>query len=326
MRELSSTPHHFNLFPTGHIPIPVCIGDLPLAEYAVSESELAETVIAYMQKNPLLPGAIIVNGKKLSGVIPRHKMFERLGRRYGVELFQRKPIGELEKELGIEPFTLASHLSINSAVKLALSRSENNIYDPVVVEHEDGSLALLDMYVLLLTQSQLSANLSGIISSLNNIETILANETAGVSTLRLILESMNLVTPFHHVRIILYNHDDIAIMLGVNETVQIAREPLETNEIYRSILSINQPLSLEDVRTVPAWKNMDAPSITRSWIGIPLTNQLGTVGLVALSRFTFSPFTANEKELAQVFVRYINTLLVKLSNRMQKKHLYEKII
>lgn len=326
MRELTSTPHYFNLFPTGHIPVPVCIGDLPASDYSAWQNDFTETITEYMQNNLLVPGVIIRRDEKEFGVIPRHKMFERLGKRYGVELFLKRPIGELEKELGIEPFILKSHISINVAVKRALSRPESNIYDPVVVEYEDGNIALLDMYVLLLTQSQLSTNLSGIISSLNNIETILANETAGISTLNLILESMNLVVPFHHIRIILQNQDDIATMLSGNEAVQIAKEPLERNEIYRSILTINQTLSLEDVRAVPSWKNIDTPSITRSWMGLPLTNQFGTVGLVALSRFTFSPFTANEKELAQVFTRYINSLLVTLTVRMNKKSpIYERV-
>ena len=254
MRDLSSIPHHFSFYPTGHIPVPVCIGDLPTSDYAVSRNTLAESVVSHMQSNNLIHGALILEDNKLSGVIARHKMFERLGKRYGVELFLRKPIGELEKELGGQAFTLKGHLSINVAVKLALSRSESNIYDPIVVEHEDGSLTLLDMYILLLTQSQLSTNLSGIISSLNNIETILANETAGASTLGLILESMNLVVPFHHVRILLQDQDEIATMLGTYENVKIAAEPLHKNDLYRSILTINQPLILEDVRTIPVWK------------------------------------------------------------------------
>jgi hypothetical protein len=252
-------------------------------------------------------------------------MFERLGKRYGVELFLRKPIGDLEMELGVTPFILKYHLSINLAVKLALSRSESNIYDPIVVEDEDGNLSLLDMYVLLLTQSQLSTNLSGIISSLNNIETILGNGMAGASTLNLILESMGLVVPYHHVRIILQYQQGIDALAGLKETVQAAREPLEGNEIYRSILNIKQPLSLEDVRVAPAWKGMDSPSITRSWMGIPLTNQVGIVGLVALSRFTYSPFTSNEKELGLVFTRYISALLVDLTNRAKKTRSYEKL-
>ncbi len=325
MRELTATPHYFNVYPTGHIPVPVCIGDLPTSDYAVSSHELAEAVALHMQNKALIPGVIILEDEKLIGIIPRHKMFERLGKRYGVELFLRRPIGELEKELGVETFALKSHLSINLAVKLALSRSESSIYDPIIVEHENGNISLLDMYILLLTQAQLSTNLSGIISSLNNIDTILANETAGASTLNLILESMNLVVPFHHVRIILHTQDEIAALFGSDQTVKFVNEPLESNDIYRSILNINQPLSLEDVHSVPAWKSVDSPSITRTWMGIPLSHQNGTVGLLMLSRFAYSPFTVNEKELAQVFARYINTLLVNLANRMKRTHLYKNV-
>jgi hypothetical protein len=323
MSELPPVPHHFNIYPTGHIPVPVCIGDLPMSDYAVSADSLAETVTVHMQNDNMIPGVLIMEKQKLRGVIPRHKMFERLGKRYGIELFLRKPIGELEQELGVEPFLLKGHLSINIAVKLALSRAEASIYDPIVVEHESGSLMLLDMYILLLTQSQLSTNLSGIVSSLNNIETILSSETAGASTLGLILESMNLVVPFHHVQILLEDQDEIARMLGTYENVKVAVEPLERNDIYRSVLTINQPLILEDVRIVPAWKGVACPSITRSWMGIPLANQNRTVGLIMLSRFAFSPFTINEKELAQVFTRYINTLLINLGNRKRRTQLYQ---
>lgn len=325
MRELASIPHYFNVYPTGHIPVPVCIGDLPTSDYAVSTREMAETVATHIQNNALIPGVIILEEEKLIGVIPRHKMFERLGKRYGVELFLRRPIGELEKELGVETFTLKGHLSINTAVKLALSRSESSIYDPIIVEHENGNISLLDMYILLLTQAQLSTNLSGIISSLNNIETILASETAGASTLNLILESMNLVVPFHHIRILLQGQNEIATLLGSDQTVKFVNEPLESNDIYRSIIGINQPLSLEDVRIVPSWKSVDSPSITRSWMGLPLSTQHGVTGLIMLSRFAFSPFTINEKELAQVFTRYINTLLINLTNRMKREQAYKEL-
>ncbi len=325
MRELQTIPHYFKVFPTGQIPIPVCIGDLPMSDYAVPQHIFAETVATHMQRNNLIPGVLILKGDQSIGVIPRHKMFERLGKRYGVELFLRKPVGELETELGVTPFILKHHLPINVAVKLALSRSEGNIYDPIVVEFEDGSRSLLDMYVLLLTQSQLSTNLSGIISSLNNIETILANGMAGASTLNLILESMGSVVPYHHARILLQYQQSISELAGLKDTVQTSHEPLERNDIYRSILSINQPVSLEDVRIVPTWKGSEFPSITRSWMGIPLSIQNGIVGLVALSRFTYSPFTNNEKELGLVFTRYISTLLSDLTNRTKRARSYEKL-
>jgi hypothetical protein len=58
-------------------------------------------------------------------------------------------------------------------------------------------------------------------------------------------------------------------------------------------------------------------------MGIPLANHVKTVGLIMLSRFAFSPFTINEKELALVFTRYINTLLIKLAERIKRAKAYE---
>jgi GAF domain-containing protein len=140
----------------------------------------------------------------------------------------------------------------------------------------------------------------------------------------LILESMGLVVPYHHVRVIFQHPAEIGPLADMGETVLIEREPLVRNEIYRSILNFKQPLTLEDVRTVPAWKSANAPSLTRSWMGIPLLNQHETVGLVALSRFALSPFTSNEKELGLVFTRYINTLLSNLAARAKKPRSFEK--
>ncbi len=322
--RVTQVPHYLSIFPTGNIPIPVCIGDLPLTNYSVSQDTPTEVVAMYLENDPLAPGVILTKNNKLTGIIPRYKMFERLGHRYGVELFLRKPISEMDRELRAEVFILKSHLPVNMAVKLALSRTQNNIYDTVIVEFEDKSMQLLDMYVLLLTQSQLSNNLSGIVSSLNNIEMILSSEKADpITTLNLIIESMSLVVPSHHVRIILQNAAEYEL-LSSHEVVMYAEEPPERNMIYRSVLQMNQSIVVEDVQHVPSWINSDAPENTRSWMGVPLSNQNGMIGLLSLSRQTFSPFTHNEKELAQVFARYITSLFTNLSHRLEKKRILQK--
>ena len=308
----TQTPHYLSIFPTGKIPVPVCIGDLPLTDYKIPQETPTEVVANYLEDDPQAPGVILTKNDKLTGIIPRYKMFERLGHRYGVELFLRKPISDMDRELRADVFILKSHLPINTAVKLALSRSQNSIYDPVIVEFEDKSVQLLDMYVLLLTQFQLSNNLSGIVSSLNNIEMILSSDRADpTTTLNLIIESMNLVVPSHHIRIILQNQAEYEL-LSSHEMVLYHQNPSEGNRIYRSVLQMNQPIVVEDVQHVPSWVNSDSPENTRSWMGIPLTNQNVTIGLLSLSRHTFSPFTNNEKELAQVFARYITSLFINL--------------
>jgi hypothetical protein len=318
-------PHYFNIFPTGDIPVPVCIGDLPLSDYVVSQETLAEGVASYLQNNPQAPGVILMKNGRLTGLIPRHKMFERLGKRYGVELFLRKPISEMEHELGVGIFTLKSHLQINIAVKLALSRQENNIYDPIIVEYEDGSLHLLDMYVLLLTQSQLLSNMNGIISSLNHIESVLSDETPSRNPLELILQSIHRVVPFHHACILLPKKDEFKTLV-MNEAVTFLEGSPESNSIYRSVLHLSQPMCLEDVKIVPAWKGEGTVEQTRSWMGIPVSNQYGPVGLISLSRFTLSPFSQSERELAQVFTRYVSTFLIGLSRKVEMNRIYQKMM
>ena len=321
--NFASIPHYFNIFPTGNIPVPVCIGDLPMSEYNVPQYTLTEEVAGYLETNPLVPGVIVTRNGKISSMISRHKMFERLGHRFGVELFLRKHIVEMAGELKAEAFRLKSHIPINMAVKVALSRIQERIYDPIIVEFEDGTFRLLDVYVLLLSQSQLSQNLSSIVSSLNTIEMMLANEQANpASTLELILESMEKVLPAHHLRIILNTQFDADIL--PHPALLYQDEPLQGNSIYRSVLVMNQPVVLEDVHAVPAWSNWDTPDNTRCWLGAPITNQYGAIGLVSLARKTFSPFSHHEKEISLAFSRHLGILFEKAIRNAEKRRLLER--
>lgn len=319
----SEIPHYFNIFPTGKIIVPVCIGDLPMSDYLISEDTLTEEVAAYLDSNPLVPGAIILHDGRVKSIVPRHKMFERLGRRYGVELFLRRPILKLEQDLGTDAFVLKSHLSINMAVKLALSRVQTRIYDPIIVEFETGELRLLDMYVLLLSQSQLSQNLSGIITSLNNIEMMLSSEQGRFSTtLELILEGMESVVPTHNTHIILNLEEDGSVF--AHPSIRYQERLAEHNSIFNSVISLNQPIVLEDVNLVPGWPSRDFPPKTRCWLGAPVISRSGPVGVLSLSRTAFSPFTSHEKETTLVFARYVGKLIENFVDELEKRKLFDR--
>lgn len=319
----SEIPHYFNIFPTGKIIVPVCIGDLPMSDYIITDETLTEEVAAYLDSNPLVPGAIILHDGRVKSIIPRQKMFERLGRRYGVELFLRRPILKLEQDLGSDALVLKSHLSINIAVKLALSRVQTRIYDPIIVELENGELRLLDMYVLLLSQSQLSQNLSGIITSLNNIEMMLGSDQGKFSTtLELILEGMESVVPTHHTHVYLNLEEDGGFFAHPN--IRYQQRLLERNSIFASVVSLNQPIVVEDVNRVPGWSSGEFPPRTRCWLGAPVISPNGPVGLLSLSRATYSPFTNHEKETALVFARYIGKLIENSVNQIEKQKVFDK--
>jgi hypothetical protein len=60
-------------------------------------------------------------------------------------------------------------------------------------------------------------------------------------------------------------------------------------------------------------------------MGVPLAGHNGIVGLLTLSRFSVSPFNTNEKEMALVFARYINTFLMNLSRQAERNYSYSKL-
>jgi GAF domain-containing protein len=316
-------PHYFNIFPTGQIPAPVCIGDLPLSDYIVSYDTPVEQAVKHLQANILLPGVIVMQGQRLLGAAPRHKIFERLGRRYGIELFLGKPISDLLLELRVDAFTLKSQTNINTAAKLALSRPQGSVYDPIIVEYDNGGYALLDMYVLLLSQSQLLSNMNSVVSSMNNIDMILASGSQERNVIELILESLRLVAPYHQAEVLIQNQANYETLRG-NKHITLLDDLWSANDIYRAVYRMKQPLNIEDVKMAPAWKGAHAPSKTRSWMGVPIVDRHGIIGLLSLSRFSVSPFNNNEKEMAQAFARYINSFLEKFSQQLEEKRFYDK--
>jgi len=191
------------------------------------------------------------------------------------------------------------------------------------VEHENGSLRMLDTYILFLSQSQLSQNLSGIVSSLNTIEMTLANDYINpVSALDLILESTARVIPAHHTNIVL--HSRYTPSTFSHQKIYDQRNVFDGNNIYKSVITLNQPIVVEDVHMVPNWSNWDTPPNTRAWLGTPISNHNGFIGVLSLARTTFSPFTNNEKEMSLVFARYLGKLFEIAATQLKKRQMLEK--
>jgi GAF domain-containing protein len=144
------------------------------------------------------------------------------------------------------------------------------------------------------------------------------------NVLELILESLRLVVPFHEAEIIIQSQSSYE-NLRTEKYVTILDDPWHSNNIYRAVFSMNQTIGIEDMHMTSDRKDRHASSKTRAWMGVPLADQNGIIGLLSLSRFSVSPFDSNEKELAQVFGRYINTFLTNHSQRVESIHYYSKL-
>ncbi|MBI5297676.1 MAG: GAF domain-containing protein [Chloroflexi bacterium] len=298
--------------PTGYVTVPVSVSDLPMHDYSVLPDTLTEEVTTHLDAHPELPGVILLEGEKIYGMLPRKRMFERLGHRYGVELFLRKPIWELFDKLQPEIFTVHPHARVDDAVYLALDRPASALYEPLVVLSEVHGARLLDFHTLLLAQSQMLNNMNNLFSTLNRIEAAIRQMGDLHERLATILDGLRQVVPYHHAAVL--PRDARGIHLSDREIVAYTPiVPVVQNAIYQAVLQHNQPIYLEDVSQTPGWNDLGLGTQVdmRTWMGIPLRGDGLALGILSLGRRTLSPFRRDEMSIAETFGNYISQVLQK---------------
>ncbi len=133
------------------------LADLPSVTWVVDAATPTDLVKAEFDRRPELPGAIVLAEGRLSGIVARDTFFRRLSGPYCRELFLKKPIRNFLTIWPIDLLQLPSDCSIHAAAELALARSNEHSYEPILVDYGHGDLRVLDTHALLIAQSQLLA-------------------------------------------------------------------------------------------------------------------------------------------------------------------------
>ncbi len=285
--------------------IPVCAGDLPSYGVSVSSSEMLEVVVKKMERNPELPGVIVI-GKKHISIISRAKMFERLGHQYGVELFLHRPISKLEEALKARALLIPAQTRIEEAARMALLRPKSEVYDPIVITDEDqDGVRLVDMLVLLLAQSQILSNIANTVEKLEQLERVVSAKITDEEMLLSSLELLSHVVPYHQAVILMQKDLRMEVVarrgVGWGSRKTDPADNIQNSEIYKMMLKTRQAICLTDVNTVPDWEYFDGMRNLRSWMGVPLMSDSELKGILSIGRLTHSPFNKTEKDTAQVF-------------------------
>jgi len=99
-----------------------------------------------------LIGVIIIdeNSGQLLGMISRQRFMELYSKPFRKDLYNSKPLKMFVEDDFNKPLCLKETDSIDHAVRMALSRPKDQMYDPVVVYTSQGSFRLIDVQVLLL--------------------------------------------------------------------------------------------------------------------------------------------------------------------------------
>lgn len=132
------------------------IQELPLQDFQIASSYLGKDIAPVFEANPLLPGVIMTDAQgKLVGMISRRLFFEKMGSRYGIEMFYKRPIEALYRISKIDISILPGNTLIVEAAQKSLQRRPELLYDPIVVETEANVYRLLDVHQLLVAQSKI---------------------------------------------------------------------------------------------------------------------------------------------------------------------------
>lgn len=131
------------------------IGNLPSHNFQVSPKTPGNVVAKTFAHQPEIPGVMVINGPRLVGMISRRKFYEWMSQPYNIELYMQRPIGAILDFFKMPALLLSHNCKIDEAAKIALNRSEELVYEPVVIVCDNNKFRLLSMQVLLLGQSQM---------------------------------------------------------------------------------------------------------------------------------------------------------------------------
>lgn len=129
--------------------------DLPLYDCQIELTQQAKEVAHTFEKKPLLPGVILTDQGNFVGIISRRLFFERVNRRYGLEMFFKRPIEVLYRFSRKEMLILSGNKLIVEAAEESLYRPAELVYDPIVVEVIPNTYWLLDVQQLMVAQSKI---------------------------------------------------------------------------------------------------------------------------------------------------------------------------
>jgi signal transduction histidine kinase len=119
--------------------------DLPLYYFQVEQTTLCYQVTDIFEKNPLLPGAILLDNGRFLGMISRQRLLEYLIRPRAIDLFLNAPVQLLYSYARTDLLILADTTKILAAARMALRRSPQLLSEPIVVKMESGDYQLLNI-------------------------------------------------------------------------------------------------------------------------------------------------------------------------------------
>jgi diguanylate cyclase (GGDEF)-like protein len=278
-----------NTYLTSHL----TIGELPGFDICVPPEMPVKVVAEYFEKQPGLPGVIIVEDGHCLAMLSRGVILERLSRPFGTELFLNKPISYMIRNVQNTIYFLPSTKRIDEAVQMALSRPSKDMYEPFVVQYEDRHYRLLDFYVLILAQAQLLANANYHIEKQVQTGRTLSNILDVEEVITHILADLAEIIPYDHASIGLVRDGKIITVFETSGSKYLGDETwqdvIKNEEVHQYIIQSQGPILINNNSDQDERKSFRTSKNVQSWLAYPLMYSNKISGIISLTRFCQQP-------------------------------------
>lgn len=131
------------------------LAELPSYNKTVDVAHLTKVVVKLFEEDTLIPGVILKRNGLFYGMISRRRFLKRMSRPYALEIFLKRPLSTLYNVENFPVNILPEHTPILDAAQFVLERQEGQMYEPVVIETQEGGYSLIDVPLLLYAQSHI---------------------------------------------------------------------------------------------------------------------------------------------------------------------------
>ncbi|WP_017303738.1 GGDEF domain-containing protein [Spirulina subsalsa] len=129
--------------------------ELSLDFIQVDWSCITWEVAKNLENNRTRAGIILTENQQFQGMISRRRFWEQMSRPYSLDLFAQRPIQFLYPFVETDLLVLNSKTTIVEATQLALKRSAELVYEPLVVFTDQGKYGILDTHHLLMAHAHI---------------------------------------------------------------------------------------------------------------------------------------------------------------------------
>lgn len=130
----------------------VPIGEIAHRDRSFSPGTDGHQIIDHFNANPLIQGVPIVDGSQPVGVLMKYKFLAHLATQYGMAVYMKRPV---ELLMDKNPLVLDYFTPVDQVSKFALARTEESMYDYIIITRDDEYFGITSVKSLLEKISQM---------------------------------------------------------------------------------------------------------------------------------------------------------------------------